>query len=215
MEKTIKVKGSAVVNAKPDFVNILIDCETKRWDYDECVGKAAVCVENLKAALAKVNADPSGLKTTRFDISSDNEWISDGEGRSRRKFVGYSLKQSLKFGLDFAKERLMEVLGSLAHSGVNPAIRLEFTVKERYAVKEELFAKACANARTIAERLCRGSGVTLGEIVSIDYSWTDVDIHCDYAIPSAMYDSDAGVVPDIDPEDITAADSVTFVWTVK
>ena len=54
---------------------------------------------------------------------------------------------------------------------------MQFTVKDEEAVDAALLDSACANAKAKAEILTKASGVTLGELVSIDYNWGELHLH--------------------------------------
>ena len=147
---------------------------------------------------------------TNFGV--DTEWTKDKYGnRKDHVFKGYKIRQSLKFGFDFERKRMVSILSAVARSGVDPEFRVQFTVKDKSAVKEELFAKASENARKIAEGLCRGVGKKLGDIININYSWQEIDIYHEFD-DCCEDECVAGAAPDINPEDLEASDSVTFTW---
>ena len=212
MQKVITVRGSAHVKVKPDYVNILIDLETLNLEYGAGMEEAARRIEALKAALKSVNVAPDDLRTTDFGVETEWEWTKDKYGnRKEHVFKGYKIRQNLKFGFDFDRERMVAILSAVARSGVDPEFRVQFTVKDKSAVKEELFAKASDNARKIAEGLCRGVGKRLGDIININYSWQKIDICCEFDDCCGMGGA-ADAAPDINPEDLDASDSVTFTW---
>ena len=126
--------------------------------------------------------------------------------------VELGARQDLKVGLNFDKKRLGEVLVAVAKSKAAPEFNIDFTVKDVNAVKDELFARCATNARAIANGLCAGAGCRLGEILSINYSWDEIDIHMGSCTCAA--EADGCSAPDIDPDDIDVSDSVTFVWSI-
>lgn len=87
------------------------------------------------------------------------------------------------------------------------------------AVDAALLQSACANAKAKAEILTKASGVTLGELVSIDYNWGELHLYSPtrYEMDEAcmMRASAAPTAMDIEPDDIDVSDSVTFVWEIK
>ena len=210
--RTIKVRGSANVKAKPDYVDILIKLETKDLDYENGMLKASQRVEELKGALDFAHLNSQDLKTTGFNVETDWDWENVGVGGRRCKFSGYEITQNLKFGMAFDQSKLTKILSAIVNSGADPEFRVQFSVHDPTAVKEELFAKASENARKIAEGLCRGMGKKLGEIIRIDYSWQELDIYheIDWRFNGCV--GSANAVPDINPEDINVSDSVTYVW---
>ena len=73
------------------------------------------------------------------------------------------------------------------------------------------------NAKT--EILTKASGVTLGELVSIDYNWSELHL-----FSQTQYDMEdacmrmASAAPtsiEIEPDDIDVSDSITFVWEIR
>ena len=96
-----------------------------------------------------------------------------------------------------------------------PEITIAFTVKDQTAVSEQLLLHATENARQKATILARAAGAELGEVLTIDYSWKDIYFHS-----PTHYQRDSRVMmeaamPEIEPEDITVQDSVSFVWGIK
>ena len=212
MQKVITVRGSANVKVKPDYVNILINLETLDIEYSAAMKEAARRIEKLKVALKSVKVDTEDLRTTDFGVDTEWEWTKDKYGnRQTHVFKGYKIRQNLKLGFDFERERLVTILSAVSKSDVDPEFRVRFTVKDTSAVKEELFAKASENARKIAEGLCRGVGKKLGDIININYSWQEINIYHEFGryYEAKCIEEDA---PDINPEDLDASDSVTFTW---
>ena len=50
-------------------------------------------------------------------------------------------------------------------------------MKDKEAVDAAPLDSACANAKAKAEILTKASGVTLGELVSIDYNWGELHLY--------------------------------------
>lgn len=96
---------------------------------------------------------------------------------------------------------------------------MRFTVKDKDAVSTALLESACVNAKAKAEILARASGVTLGSLVSIDYSWGELHLYS-----PTRYEMEERCMPmpcatthdfEIEPDDIDVSDSVTFVWEIE
>lgn len=70
-----------------------------------------------------------------------------------------------------------------------------------------------------AEILTKASGVTLGELVSIDYNWGELHLYSptryEMEADCLMKVSAAPTAMDIEPDDIDVSDSVTFVWEIR
>ena len=100
--------------------------------------------------------------------------------------VGYSL--------------LGRVLTELTKCSLPVEFSIGHTVKDPEAVKTELLAKAVEDSRKKAEVLAAAAGLKLGRIVTIDYSWDELEI---YAQPmKRMAASGAGAMLEEDCCDI-------------
>lgn len=106
---------------------------------------------------------------------------------------------------------------ALAQTEVHPEFRINYTVKDTEAAKNKLLAKAVADSKEKAKVLAEAAGVILGDIVTIDYSWGELEIvarpveRCVMSTPNAATDS---YQMDIEPDDIDVTDTVTVVWEI-
>lgn len=78
---------------------------------------------------------------------------------------------------------------------------------------------ASESALKKAKILCESSGVSLGELISIDYSWGDLNIFSETSyriLEECLLESGMpkGSGIEIEPDDIETSDSVTFVWEI-
>ena len=85
-------------------------------------------------------------------------------------------------------------------------------------LNESLLKSATLNAKRKAEVLCEASGSKLGELVNIDYNWGELNIYSrtsyDMEMDCLKSCAEASYSLDIEPEDIDASDTVTFVWRI-
>ena len=77
---------------------------------------------------------------------------------------------------------------------------------------------AAKNAKEKAKILCSASNVKLGDLVSIDYNWGEIDVYSntDYKVEAKclMNSGDRLSNIDIQPDDISVSDTATFVWEI-
>ena len=110
------------------------------------------------------------------------------------------------------------MLYALARSGVEPELRLSYTVRDPEAVKNELLDRAVSDAKAKAAVLARAGGVVLGEIRHIDYSWGELGLEVrptDRMLMSANgVSAKRSLDLDIEPDDIEASDTVSVVWEI-
>ena len=97
-----------------------------------------------------------------------------------------------------------------------PEFRLEYTVKDKESVREQLLSMIVADARSKAKCLATAADAALGDVVNINYNVSDDDIViqpfertmlCSKSVDNAAFD--------ITPDDITVEDSVTVTFEIK
>ena len=218
MKRTITIQGIGKLSLKPDYTVISMSLRAANEEYDTAMETASRHLDILQNALKRLGFAKEDLKSSRFDVSTEYNNEPDKNGNYKRVFVGYVVTLQLKLEFDFNMERLAEVFVAIAGCIAQPELNVQFTVKDKEAVNAALLESACDNARAKAKILAGASGVKLGELLSIDYSWGDralcsptryeMDEACMLkasAAPSGM---------EITPEDIKVSDQVTFVWEI-
>ena len=176
MMKTITVKGVGNISAKPDYITISMTVESVDSDYEKAMDGAARRIESLKAAAVSVGYEKEALKTISFNVETRYENVKDRQGNYKREFAGYACVYRLKLAFDFDSRQLATVISAITGSEANPELSIAFTVKNPAKVSEELLISAAQNARAKAEILCRASGVEMGQLISIDYNWGELNI---------------------------------------
>jgi uncharacterized protein YggE len=94
---------------------------------------------------------------------------------------------------------------------------VNFTLSDSGAIQTALLDSAAKNARKKAETLCAALGAKLGELVKIDYNWSEIDIYSHTRYGSGIIcgaPAPGCAAPEIDPEDIKLNDTATFVWQI-
>lgn len=217
MTRTITVKGVGSFKAKPDYVVISMNIESKDKDYAKAVENANKRINILEQTVSGIGFEKGSIKTTRFGVSAQYENKKDAGGSFKRVFAGYSCSYSLKLGFDFDSGRLAETLTSIAECEAEPMLNISFTIKDPANANEELLTSAAKNARRKAEILCAASGEELGRLISINYDWSEPNL-----VSRAMYDAGAecmsmmrNAVPQMEPDDIELSDTAAFVWEIR
>lgn len=217
MERLITVKGIANIKVKPDLIVITMNLVSHKYNYDETMKLAAESVDALERAIEEVGFNKKDLKTTRFNITTNYTNYYDENNKYKSKFDGYKSEQDLKLQFDLDMELLSKVLTAIANSKVEPRFNIRFSVKDKDVINEELLIKATENARSKAEILTKASRTTLGKLVNIDYSWSEINIYSktNYEIENKSYVMEESYVPNIEPDEINVSDTITFVWEIK
>lgn len=219
MARTITVKGIGKVTASPDYVVLSMALESKDVNYDKAMEKAAWQIQHLNETLEAVGFEKKALKTTNFNVRTEYSNRKDVAGNYKKKFEGYAIHHSLKLEFDFDMSRLSQALSAIAGCVAHPELSIAFTVRDATAVKEEMLRSAAKNAQRKAEVLCEASGVKLGNLLTIDYNWGELDI---YSHTRYQVEEDCAAVPlrasrsiDMEPDDIEVSDTATFVWEIQ
>ena len=155
-----------------------------------------------------------------MDIERESYKDNDDEWKTR--FLGYRYRHTLKVEFPNDKKRLGDILNLLADcTSLQPEFRFTFFLNEPEKSKNILLANAVTDAREKAEILSKAAGVELLDIISIDYSWLDINFEVVpmRSNPNFLHKSElkdkARYNVDIEPEDIKVSDNVTIVWGIK
>lgn len=219
MTRTITVKGNGKVTARPDYVILTMSLEAKDKEYDKAMDIASEQLVGLGDSLAAVGFDREAVKTTNFNVNANYENCKDKQGSYQRVFRGYVCRHQLKLAFDFTPERLSQALTAAAACLARPELDIVFTVKDPSAVSDALLREAAADARKKAELLCEASGVQLGQLLTIDYNWGELNIHSDtrYNIAEDCVRATAmsARAMEIEPDEIDVRDTAAFVWEIR
>lgn len=218
--RTITVKGTGNVSARPDYIVLSLNIEAISEAYDRAMTEASERIKKLQDAAVLVGYEKSDMKTTSFNVQTRYENVKDRQGNYKREFAGYACSYHLKLAFDFDSKQLAKVISVIADCGAQPELSIAFTVKNPSRVSEELLISATKNAKTKAEILCKASGDALGQLLNIDYNWGELNV-----FSKTSYDVEDCIqplmamskcaAPEIEPDNIDVSDTVTFTWEIQ
>ena len=219
MNRTITIKGIGKMSLKPDYTVVSLSLKTVDMVYDQAMDKAAEYLENLRNALVGIGFSEGDLKTTDFQVGTEYRNEQDKNRNYRQIFAGYYVRHQLKVEFGFDTRRLSKTLGAIAACVAEPGVNIQFTMKAPEAVNAALLESACINAKAKAEVLAKASGVTLGELISINYNWGELHLYsptrCKKNEGVLTTDCAAAFNMDIEPENIDVSESAVFVWEIQ
>ena len=218
--RTITVKGTGKVSARPDYIVLSLNIDALSETYDRAMTDASERIKKLQDVTVIVGYEKSDLKTVSFNVQTRYENVKDRQGNYKREFAGYACTYRLKLAFDFDGKQLAKVISAIANCGAQPEISIAFTVKNPERISDELLISATENAKTKAEILCKASGNTLGQLLNIDYNWGELNVfsRMSYDVEDciqplmAMSKCDA---PEIEPDDNDVSDTVAFTWEIQ
>lgn len=217
--RTITVKGNGKISVKPDLVSLNLTLSGKDKTYETAVSTSTTQLESLKNALTKIGFEENVLKTLSYNVRTEFESVRDEKGNYNRVFSGYNCVHNLKIEFDFDSTLLSKAITAVASSLAVPELSISFGVKDMTKVNEELLKQATMNAKKKAKILTKASGVKLGELISIDYNFGNVN-----AVSRTMAAFDGACLTsrkmemndvNINPEDINLEETATFVWGIE
>lgn len=218
MTRTITVKGVGKASAKSDYVVLSMSLQAHHMNYEKTMEEATEQFDQLKKSLVSIGFDKESIKTKSFDVRVDQNQVKDKNGNYKYVFNGYIVSHTLKVEFDFDSKMLSYALNAVATCLANPQLTIAFTVKDATAINEMMLRSATANAKRKAEILCDASNVKMGQLLSINYNWGELNIYS-----KTRYDMDEDCMPmismsrsiEIEPDDIDVSDTATFVWEIQ
>lgn len=206
--RTIRVQGHANVSKRPDIIVLSFVVVEKELIYQDCIRNANQRVEILQLELEKLHIDKKSLKTTNYSISTD--YVYDDK-KKERVFTGYKVNHSLQLELPFDKEQTGRIIDLLSLSKSRAEMNISFDLKDKQALQKELLETAVEFAKRNAEIIAGSARITLGPIRSIEYGWSEIRIENHLRLDARELRSS---LAEIEPEDLTAQDSVTITWDI-
>ena len=215
MKKIIRVTGKGQISVPPDRIRLLFELEECKDTYREAIKASKESVDELRKIFEKLGFDVKELKTTNFEINSVFETEKVKKDEYKQVFKGYKYSHVLKIEFD---------LDNVSRCECHPEFDISYTIKDKEAVKNKLLEKAVKDSRVKAEVLAKAAEMNLDELVSIDYSWGEIELtsspygklldglRCNDS-EEDYYLDDAPM--QLEPDDIKASDTVTVVWKLK
>ena len=162
--RTLAVTGVGEIEIAPDhaILSVSTSCvaKTSSAARDEC----AVTMTAIFNELAKREVPQENIKTTNFRISEKTVWK---DGRSER--IGFEVSNSLSVRLDdfsIISELLDKLVGVAGDTIRINGFRYDADRQNEHALTA--YSKAIEQAKAKAESLSLSSGVSLGDILSIN-----------------------------------------------
>lgn len=217
MTRTIVVKGVGKAALPADTIQINIDLINLDLDYEKAMEKAGKSLNMLRDSLKSEAFEKEDIKTRSFNVDAKYESRQDSQGNYKRFFVGYEVINSMTIEFPEDSKKLGRVLYLLTTSSTKPEIRIIYKLKDDREIKKLLLEDAVADAKIKAETLASAAGLNLGEILNIQYDWSELEIgflNYDLAPRDAMMATSESTI-DLQADDIAADDSVRVTWLIK
>lgn len=216
MERLIRVTGKAKIFVQPDTVALNITLVSRDMSYSTAAEKSAADTSELKNAFTEIGIAKDKVKTVSFGLDTETEGYHDEHGNWKNRFIGYKAVHDLKMEFDVDSDMLTRAIEAMIPLSCKPEFDIEYTVKRAGDVKDKLIADAVRDSKKKAAVLTKAADAKLGELVSIDYSWGELEIRS--APMSRNMSSDSvsfeGLFKSFTPDEIAVEDSVTVTWKI-
>jgi len=213
-ERLITVKGIGTLKIPVDFIEVEFELRELNKDYEQGYSIFENSIYDLQKIITSLGFDKENLKTSEVDVKPEYDSIKKN-GNYVQIFKGYIFDCELKLRFDLDSKKLAELLKAVSKSKAKPRIDIEFTVKDKEAVKKSLLAASAKDAREKADILCNAMGVKLGNLLTINYNWEEVRIYSPTRLSQHQELCCCGAAPiDFTPDDIDVTDDASFVWEI-
>lgn len=219
MERIIRVTGRGNVSIAPDRIRIQITATGVRAEYKGAIEKTAEETGEVREAITEAGLAPKDLKTESLRIDSEYNEYRDEKDRWQREFVGYRFTHRMHIEFANDNKALGRVLGELTRCPANVEFQIRHTISNPERAKDALLENAVADAVKKAKVLAQASGAQLGNIISIDHSWGEVDIYSERVLSVGVDEpvlyNKGPLNLNIEADDIDLNDTVTVMWTLS
>ncbi|MBQ9993353.1 MAG: SIMPL domain-containing protein [Clostridia bacterium] len=214
MNKTISVTGKGKLCVKPDLVRLTLILSGVKESYADAVSDSAEKTATLAQAIEAQGFARADLKTTSFNVDTKYERYHDENGNYHQRLAGYEFVHHMYLELPIDNELLSATLYAISQCDCNPEISMTYTVKDTKVARDELLASAVSDAKHSAKIIAKAAKVELRDIVSINYSFSDVRIVSDFTARCFAGEADCAPNFDLQPDDIELSDNVTIIWSI-
>ena len=215
MERKLQITGRGKLSVAPDMMILSFSAEAQEWEYEQTVNTLNKQVEDLRTLIEREGIQRQNLKTKDFSVRKETSWSKKTE---KYEFVGFKATHSLELELPLDKPLINSLLGQIAKKLDRLDFNIAFGVKDAAAHQQQLILQAVQKAKDNAALLASATGVALGEILDIDYSYRELTIRSqrhDYPVyESEMLQEASSPAPDFEPDAIDVTETVTITWRI-
>jgi uncharacterized protein YggE len=190
-ERNLSVTGTGSAFLTPDIVVVTLGVQTQGANVGDTVAANNDAADLVIHAVTSLGVAPEDVQTTYFSVSTQPKYDEFGNPTNE---VTYWVDNTVTVTLrDISK--LGSLLQTALASGANSVQGVNYTVDNPEAALSGARSDAMADARRQAEQLAAGSGLTLGDVISVSESTNGMPL---FSAPSAgKGGAAAGSVPTV------------------
>jgi len=160
--ETISVSGTAKARMTPDRATFTVGVQTMAPTVEEAVNENNTRVAAVIAALKKVGAADSEVRTSNFSINPQQQYV---EGKPPR-ILGYDVQNSVVVTRSDISST-GKLLQAAVNAGVNNASGISLEISDRSRGRDGGLKAAFDDAKSKAAVLAAAAGRTVGRALSI------------------------------------------------
>ncbi len=219
-KRVLRITGSGNAQSSPDTIVITLTILGEDKNYQKAMTFADNSVMKLKSSLINAGFDEKSITTMDFKVKAVNKYVKKSM-EEKYIFDKYEVRHALKIKFEYDTKKLARCVDVIVNSMAEPNFTIDFEVGDVEGMKDEALKNAVANAKSKAEVLSKSAGVTLGEILSIDHSFSEVNIYRPRTVRMAydggynMLEKASASMESLNVEDIKIDANVTITWEIK
>jgi len=202
---TVTSSGTGKASATPDQAVMSFGVTAQDKDAKAALEDVSKTAEQISAAVKKEGVDEK-------DIQTQNVSVFPISGPDSSQITGYQASLSVSVKVRDL-ESLSDVIGAASSAGASDISGPSFEVADDTPYQQEAIDKAVADARKSAEAMAKAADKSVGDVLRISSSSTDVIPLTSRAELSAK-DAAASGVP-IEPGQLDVTADVTVVFELK
>lgn len=158
----ITVSGTGTAYGEPDQAVVELGVNILDGDLTAANDEATSVATQILETLSELGIEQKDVRTSQFNVWSEDEYRANGEIGSRKYRVNNVLSVTLR---DISQ--LGAVLAQSIEAGANSVGSIHFTLSDPKALEVQARERAMDEAKAKAEQLAELAGVSLGQVVMI------------------------------------------------
>jgi len=165
-QRILSVTGTGLVYLTPDVAYINIGVHTEKPTASEAVSANNTQTQQVVNALENSGVDAKDIRTTNFSIYPNTQYDQQTGKPGSTTYVVDNTVYVTVHQLD----KLGELLDATVQAGANNVNSIQFDVADKSAAIKQARDQAVKDAQTQAQGLASASGVTLGNVQTINFT---------------------------------------------
>lgn len=207
----ISVRGSGVVSAKPDMVNLQVGVQIQNSSLDSAQSEAATKADAIMNQLKAAGIAEKDISTAQYNV----EPVMNYRDNQPPEVTGFRVTNIMNVKIrDISKAG--KLIDDLVKSGANSVYGLSFSFSDPTAVMKQAREQAMNDAKAKAQELASLGGVALGAPLVIEDAGANVPpVIMDQSMAAGAERSLAAGAPPINPGQQEIRVDVTVTYAIK